>query len=122
MNPMPRASRSRFLMAAAALFAVGALSLAACKKEELSPEQARVRKGQTLYTLHCAACHNPSDPTRDGGLGPAIAGSSLELLQARVLRGAYPEGYTPKRTTHIMQKLPLGPEDVEALHAYLGSL
>lgn len=120
---MSRAYRSPIAAAGfAVLAAAAALSLAACKKEELSPEQARVRKGQTLYTLHCTACHNPSDPKRDGGLGPAIAGSSLELLEARVLRGAYPEGYTPKRATHIMQKLPLVQEDVEALHAYLNSL
>ena len=76
--------------------------------------------GQTLYVIHCTACHNP-DPTRDGSLGPAIKGSSLELIRARVLRGEYPEGYAPKRSTHIMMKLPMTEEDVKALHVFLNS-
>lgn len=110
----------------AALFYGAALSVAllftACNKKDLPPEQARLQRGKTLYTLHCAACHNPADPKKDGGLGPAIAGSSLELLEARVLRGEYPAGYAPKRATRIMQKLPLVQDDVQALHAFLNSL
>ncbi len=115
-------SRTSCSLIAAALFVAAVLSLAACKKEDLSPEQVRVRRGQTMYTLHCASCHNPSDPKRDGGVGPAIAGSSLELLQARIFRSAYPEGYHPKRETHIMPRLPLDQDQVGALHAYLSSL
>jgi mono/diheme cytochrome c family protein len=78
-------------------------------------------KGRTLYSLHCTACHNP-DPSKDGSLGPAVKGSSLDLLIARVTRGEYPPGYTPKRQTHIMQKLPLTVDEVKSLHAYLNSL
>jgi hypothetical protein len=57
----------------------------------------------------------------DGAVGPAIKGSALELVQARVLRGEYPAGYAPKRSTHIMQRLPLTEENVEAIHAFLNA-
>jgi mono/diheme cytochrome c family protein len=106
----------------AALLSFSALIATGCNKKDLSPEQALQQRGQTLYTIHCASCHNPGDPKRDGGIGPAIAGSSMELLEARVLRGEYPPGYAPKRATHIMPRLPIAPEDVKALHAYLNAL
>ena len=91
----------------------------ACNKKDAANADP-VSTGRTLYALHCTACHNP-DPTRDGSLGPAIKGSALELIQARVMRGEYPPGYTPKRATHIMMKLPLGEAEVEALHAFLNA-
>ena len=95
-----------------------ALPILSCgKKTEMEDP---VRAGRTLYVLHCVACHNP-DPGKDGALGPALRGSSLELLQARVARGEYPPGYVPKRATRIMQKLPLSDSDVVALHAYLSA-
>jgi mono/diheme cytochrome c family protein len=97
------------------------LAPVACKRQELTPEQARLQKGRTLYSLHCASCHHPSFPERDGALGPAVAGTSLDLLEARVVRGSYPEGYTPKRSTWVMPKMPLVRGDIEALHAYLNS-
>jgi mono/diheme cytochrome c family protein len=97
--------------------------LTACgKKEDVSPEQARHDKGRTLYALRCASCHHPADPRKDGALGPAIAGSGLELLDAKLNRGGYPEGYTPKRETRLMQRLPTTPEELEALHAFLNAL
>ena len=91
----------------------------ACNKKDAAISDP-VSTGRTLYAVHCTACHNP-DPTHDGSLGPAIKGSALELVQARVMRGEYPAGYTPKRSTHIMMKLPLGEKEVEALHAYLNA-
>jgi mono/diheme cytochrome c family protein len=118
----PNFGKVRAGLTAAALVSISALALTACNKKDLPPEQALQQRGQTLYTLHCASCHNPGDPKRDGGIGPAVAGSSLELLEARVLRGEYPAGYTPKRATRIMPRLPVAPEDVKALHAYLSSL
>lgn len=109
--------------AAFVLAAVSLTSLAACKKEEAAdPVQAAIDKGRTLYTLRCASCHNPGNPTQDGALGPAIAGSSRELLDARLNHGGYPEGYAPKRATKLMQRLPHTPAELEALHAYLNSL
>ena len=62
-------------------------------------------RGRQVYLAQCTACHN-SDPSKNGPLGPAIKGSSRELLEARVLRGVYPPGYKPKRGTAIMQPMP----------------
>ena len=92
--------------------------LAGCGK---SAPRTEAQQGQTIYSLHCTACHNPN-PKQDGSLGPALAGSSLDMLLARVMRGEYPPGYAPKRSTHIMQPLPLTEEEVKSLHAYLNSL
>ena len=110
----------RLSLAAPILLAVaGFLLLAGCGSKEDTRTEAQ--KGRTLYSLHCTACHNPN-PAKDGALGPAVQGSSLDLLIARIIRGEYHPGYTPKRATHVMQKLPLTEEDVKALHAYLNSL
>jgi mono/diheme cytochrome c family protein len=54
---------------------------------------------------NCIACHS-MNPAQDGALGPAVAGASLALLEARVLRGEYPEGYVPKRPSRVMIPLP----------------
>ena len=87
---------------------------------ELSPEEL-IEAGRSVYNANCIACHS-LDPTKDGALGPAVAGSSLALLDARVLRAEYPEGYEPMRPTRVMIALPhLEPRLIE-LAAYLGSL
>ena len=65
--------------------------------------------------------HPPYDPTQDGAVGPAIAGSSLELLQAKVLRNEYPPGYEPKRTTSNMVPLPHVEKDLPSLAAFLAA-
>jgi hypothetical protein len=70
---------------------------------------------------NCIACHN-ADPTKDGNIGPAIAGSSRELVEARVMRAQYPPGYTPKRTTQLMPAQPFLEGLVPSLAAYLASL
>lgn len=80
--------------------------------------QALAERGKAVYTANCIACHNP-DPSQDGAIGPAIAGSSPELIEARVMRTEYPPGYTPKRTTHLMIALPFLESDLPALAAYL---
>jgi mono/diheme cytochrome c family protein len=113
--------RSSVLRVAAPILGAALLFAACGKAEEKSPEQARIDKGRTLYSLRCAACHHPADPRKDGAIGPAIAGSSLELINARTNRSAYPEGYAPKRATHVMPKLPTTPDELEALHAFLNS-
>ena len=80
-----------------------------------------VARGKRVYTANCLACHN-ADPTRDGTLGPAVADSSPELLEARVLRGEYPPGYKPKRDSGLMQPMPYLAADIDALAAYLNAL
>ncbi len=81
----------------------------------------RVAAGRAVYNANCIACHG-MDPTRDGALGPAVSGSSLELLEARVLRGEYPDGYEPKRPSRVMVALPHLENELPALEAYLNSL
>jgi mono/diheme cytochrome c family protein len=85
--------------------------------ETQSPEQLAAR-GRVVYMANCIACHN-MDPNVDGALGPAISGSSHELLEERVLRAAYPAGYTPKRDSTTMIALPYLAADIDALTAYL---
>jgi len=75
-------------------------------------------RGRGVYLSNCIACHS-QDPKKNGSLGPALYGSSKELIEARVLRGEYPPGYKPKRNTHVMVALPHLKNDIEAIHAYL---
>tara|TARA_Y100000590_G_scaffold97207_1_gene110532 strand:+ start:8315 stop:8695 length:381 start_codon:yes stop_codon:yes gene_type:complete len=91
--------------------------LAACSSEpdNLDP---LVKRGKVVYRNNCTACHAP-DPTNDGGLGPAVDGSSLELLTARIVHGNYPEGYEPRKKTGIMVALPFLEPEIPALVAYL---
>jgi len=91
--------------------------LFSCAKEEsnLSPLQER---GRLVYNTNCISCHN-TDPSKPGSIGPEVAGSSLELLQARALHQTYPKHYKPKRETRLMPALPFVEKDLPALHAYL---
>jgi mono/diheme cytochrome c family protein len=121
MPAFPRAgsviSRTLAVLALTAVF----LELwTACGKKDAAGGDPQVTKGRGLYAAHCIACHN-SNPSVDGTLGPAIKGSSLDLLKARVIHGNYPPGYTPKRATKLMVKLPLTDEDVEAVYAFLNA-
>jgi mono/diheme cytochrome c family protein len=75
-------------------------------------------RGKQVYLTECIACHN-MDPARDGVLGPAIKGASQELLEAKVLRGAYPPGYTPKRATALMPPIPKLAPQIANLAAFL---
>lgn len=99
------------------------LSVFACEKkkeaptEPLSPE-ALAQKGRAVYVSNCLACHN-ADPALDGSVGPAVKGSSLALIEAKVLTGTYPAGHAPKRATSMMQKFPQLKDQIPAIHAYL---
>lgn len=114
---MPR----RFGQALLSLFLVASvLQIATSCNKRKGPSDPQVEMGRSLYFAHCIACHN-ANPALNGSLGPAVKGSGLDLLQARVLRGEYPPGYTPKRPTHIMVRLPLTEENVQAIHAFLNA-
>jgi mono/diheme cytochrome c family protein len=94
-----------------------AAALAACSggSSGLSPEAER---GRQVYLAQCTACHS-SDPGQNGPLGPAVRGSSRDLLEARILRGTYPPGYTPKRPSAVMQPMPQLQGSIDDLAAYL---
>lgn len=79
-----------------------------------------VSRGERIYNVNCIACHH-RDPSQDGGLGPPVAGSSRELIEARVMRGEYPPGYTPKADTRLMIPLPHLEPELDALAAFLES-
>ena len=94
------------------------LALSGC---DVGGEVDAVERGRRSYVANCAACHHPN-PVLEGSLGPPVAGSPRELLEARVLGGNYPEGYAPKRDTALMQPLPYLSGELDDLTAYLASL
>ena len=93
------------------------LGALACSQGETG-EAALAQRGAQVYLNNCTACHarTPSEP---GPVGPPIAGASLELLQAKVLRNEYPPGYTPQRDTKAMIPLAHLEPELPAIAAYL---
>lgn len=98
------------------------LSLVSCQKNSSleRPLTALESRGKGVYMSNCITCHNP-DPTLAGSIGPAIAGSSLELLTAKVLTRSYPPGYKPKVESDIMPDFPQLKDDIPGIHAYLAT-
>ena len=94
--------------------------LTSCTKKSESVPADPVAQGRAHYQRHCVACH-ALDPKVDGSIGPAVHGSSLELLEYKLIKGGYPAGYKPKRETRAMAVLPFLKDQVPALHAYLNS-
>jgi len=78
------------------------------------------QRGRAVFIANCVACHN-NDPSKDGAIGPAIKGSSRELIEARVLRNSYPTNYKPKRATKVMPQFPFLEPEIPYLAAYLRS-
>jgi mono/diheme cytochrome c family protein len=99
----------------AAIALAAALTGCSGQGSSLSPEAER---GRQVYLAQCTSCHS-SDPAQNGPLGPAVKGSSRELLEARVVRGVYPPGYTPRRSSAVMQPMPHLAGSVDDLAAYL---
>lgn len=54
-----------------------------------------------------------------GNIGPEVWGAKFDLLEARILRADYPRGYTPKRKSRAMPRLPQLKDEIVALEAYL---
>jgi mono/diheme cytochrome c family protein len=75
-------------------------------------------RGQTVYLAQCTACH-ATNPTQAGPVGPPVKGASRELLEARLLRGGYPPGYTPRRGSALMQPMPQLASSIPDLAAFL---
>lgn len=97
------------------------LLAALCLACQPSGRESPVELGRRAYVANCIACHN-TDPAKEGTIGPAISGSSLALVEARVLRAEYPPGYTPKRASALMPAQPFLKSAVPDLAAYLESL
>jgi mono/diheme cytochrome c family protein len=81
-------------------------------------ERSAAERGRLVYQQACISCHSP-DPTREGSVGPAVAGASPELVRARVLHGEYPPGYAPKRDSKLMPPQPYLEPQLPDLIAYL---
>jgi len=92
-----------------------ALAAGGCSDSGLSPSAER---GRQVYLAQCTACHN-TDPGQPGAVGPPVKGSPRELLEAKVLNGSYPAGYTPKRPTKVMVPLPAVAPEIAALADFL---
>jgi mono/diheme cytochrome c family protein len=98
-----------------------ALAMSACSKDDRGGETGKKpewERGRAVYVANCVACHN-NDPSKDGPIGPAIKGSSKELLEARVLTTSYPAGYKPKRPTKVMPQFPFLKDEIPYLAEYL---
>lgn len=101
---------------AGALLAVVAL-LAGCSDSGTARDPA-AEHGRQIYLAQCIVCHN-ADPALPGAVGPAVRGSSRALLEAKLVKGTYPDGYTPKRPTKLMPPQPGLEPDVPNLAAFL---
>jgi len=97
-------------------FAAVALA-AACSSRPPDP----VEKGRMVYITNCVVCHNPN-PNLPGSQGPAIAGASQALLEARLLNLTYPPGYTPQRKTHAMRAFPQLKDHIADLYTFLAKV
>jgi len=75
-------------------------------------------RGRQVYMSQCTQCH-AVDPAEAGAVGPPVKGASRALLEARIVRGDYPPGYTPKRSTKVMPPMPTLAPELESLTAYL---
>jgi mono/diheme cytochrome c family protein len=95
------------------------LTFAACSGGDADGDTAEAR-GEKVYKQVCATCHGAS-PTEAGTVGPAIAGSSAELIEAKLVHNDYPPGYEPKRNTKLMVPMPHLAGAVPDLAAYLQS-
>jgi mono/diheme cytochrome c family protein len=94
------------------------LALAGCSEGPPPGAGPEWERGRQVYLGQCTQCHHP-DPAQAGPVGPPTKGSSPEMLEAKVLRGAYPPGYTPKRPTAVMPPQPQLAPELPALAAYL---
>jgi mono/diheme cytochrome c family protein len=105
----------RKALVGSALLSIALGSASGCGQESLSPSAAR---GRQVYLAQCIACH-AMDPAKPGPVGPPVKGASRELLEVKVLKGAYPPGYKPKRPTAIMPPQPQIAPDIDALADFL---
>ena len=106
----------RLVLTVAVCLVLALLSACGEKVEEVTgPDPAR---GRRLYIATCIVCHNIA-PSKPGSQGPPIKGSSVELLEAKVLRKTYPPDYKPQRTTSAMPTYPQVRKRIPDIAAFL---
>lgn len=98
---------------------VTSLLLVGCSQHEATIQIDSAQRGKITYTSTCATCHN-INPALEGSIGPKLKGSSFDLIKQKVTLGTYPDGYTPKRGTHVMPKMPYLDTEIMSLYLYLG--
>jgi mono/diheme cytochrome c family protein len=94
--------------------------LLACSQEAApgAATASAAQRGQQIYGNVCIACH-AADPAQPGSLGPPLAGASQALLEAKLLRGEYPPGYTPSRPGQTMPRFEHLRDHIPELAAFL---
>jgi mono/diheme cytochrome c family protein len=92
----------------------------ACSGESQESGDPAAARGEKIYRNICVVCHN-ADPNQPGSQGPAIAGASRELLEAKLLRGEYPAGYTPQRDTQQMPRFEFLEPNLDDIAGFLAS-
>jgi mono/diheme cytochrome c family protein len=103
------------------LAALAAAGLACGGGDDGSGLDEAATRGKTVYQNVCTACHN-RNPSESGALGPPVAGASLLLLEAKVLRAEYPPGYAPKLPSATMPKYEYLSESLGDVAAYLATI
>ena len=93
------------------------LALAGCS-DTGSPPSPAAERGRQVYLAQCTACHNP-DPAQAGPVGPPVKGTPAAVVEAKVVRGTYAPGYTPKRPTSLMPPQPALAPEISALAEFL---
>ena len=106
---------------AGTLAALAGAALACGGGEEGPALDAAATRGKTVYENVCTACHS-RDPRENGALGPGVAGASLELIEAKVLRAEYPPGYSPKLPSTTMPKYEYLAASLPDIAAYLATV
>lgn len=113
---MTRSWLNRFLRVAGTTLLTGPLGCGDDGNASAISEAAA--RGKTVYLNVCIACH-AVDPSQDGPLGPAVAGASLALLEAKVLRAEYPADYEPVRAGITMPRYEYLAEHIPNIAAFL---
>jgi mono/diheme cytochrome c family protein len=91
----------------------------------LRAEDELLKRGRRLYISNCISCHN-KDPNIKGAIGPELMDAPIEVMTSKIMTGGYPnplpKGFTPKRKTKAMRKMPKLEKDIPAIYAWIQSM
>ena len=83
--------------------ALVSFALAGC--DDGPPVEPALARGRQTYQTICISCHN-ANPALAGSVGPPLKNMARAILEAKLLHGEYPAGYTPRRDTKMMPTQP----------------